>query len=207
MYNCIAYKISLFKTVQVHLELLVSPCEGLQECTVGREHATIINSKRHFRVTSRRDQGSLLTSFPGLPHPQCLSSTVSRSGEGLGTRLLQGLITPHVPWLAEWRLYGGMTKLCFHMILPLVLGRWVGLWLSPSQSPQGCHTWLCRPPTSLCTPAPCPDRKTCHHHSSCHSSRNPHSDCHLLKHKTFHHLHPIPSLVLYHSFYHIAKPG
>lgn len=93
------------------------------------------------------------------------------------------------------RVVDGMTKLCFHMIVPLVLGRWVGLWPSPSQSPRGCHTWQCRPPTSLCTPAPCPNRKTCLHHSSCHSSRIPHSDCRLLKHKTFHHLHPIPSLV------------
>ena len=91
MYNCIAHEISLFKTVQVHLELLVSPCEDLQVCTVRREHATIINSKLqgHFRVTSRRDQGSLLTLSPGLPHPQCLivSSTVSRGGEDLGTKL------------------------------------------------------------------------------------------------------------------------
>ena len=58
MYNCIACKnFSLFKTVQVHLELRVSPCEDLLVCTVRREYATIINSKWHLRVTSGKDQG------------------------------------------------------------------------------------------------------------------------------------------------------
>ena len=96
MYNCIACKkFSLFKTVQVHLELRVSPCEDLLVCTVRREYANHDQQQMapqgHFRKRLR-----LLTSFPGLPHLQFLIvfGTVSRGGEGLGTRVYQGLIEP-----------------------------------------------------------------------------------------------------------------